>query len=358
VSGHDPHRTRSGDEKDVTHFPLNPPVHPPTDELAEYFEASSGIAMSLANDECLDDRPPAIKSHPAKRAENAVRPRSASSALTFTLQTQPPDVPGLFLRRRREQRGLTIDDLSRTTKISRGTLMALETGDVLHLPAPIYTRGFVKTYAREVGLDPERTADDYLASIEPLRAHHPLVDENRVPSTVDGLTVPVDANGDARNVLAANQVRRIGRLMTAAAVIALVLYIASFNRREQDASDASMLGTAAELAAPTPATGSAAEGVTPAAAAAVADGSLRVEFVTQGPCWLSARVDGQRVLAKLLQAGERHTIDISDEAVLRVGDAGALSFSINGQTGRSLGRSGQPVSVRITKDNFREFLSS
>ena len=63
------------------------------------------------------------------------------------------------------------------------------------------------------------------------------------------------------------------------------------------------------------------------------------------------------VVAKLLQAGERHTLEASEELVLRVGDPGALSFSINGQAGRPLGRAGEPVNVRITKDNFRDFLS-
>jgi hypothetical protein len=86
-------------------------------------------------------------------------------------------------------------------------------------------------------------------------------------------------------------------------------------------------------------------------------GPLRLELQPQGPCWLTANVDGTPVVAKLLQAGERHTLEASEELVLRVGDPAALSFSINGQAGRPLGRAGQPVNVRITKDNFREFLS-
>ena len=64
------------------------------------------------------------------------------------------------------------------------------------------------------------------------------------------------------------------------------------------------------------------------------------------------------MIAKLLQAGDRYTLAVNQEALLRVGEPGALSISINGQTGRPLGARGQPVSVRITKDNFREFLIS
>jgi hypothetical protein len=87
-------------------------------------------------------------------------------------------------------------------------------------------------------------------------------------------------------------------------------------------------------------------------------GPLQIELHPQGPCWLVATVDGERVLARLLQPGERETLAISEEAVLRIGDPGALLITINGHSGRTLGRPGQPVNVTITKDNFKEFLSS
>jgi hypothetical protein len=88
------------------------------------------------------------------------------------------------------------------------------------------------------------------------------------------------------------------------------------------------------------------------------DGPLHLEFVTKGPCWVSARVDGERVLAKLLQPGERHTLQMRDEVVLRIGEPGALSMSINGRATRPIGKPGQPLTVRITKDNFQDLLGS
>jgi len=49
---------------------------------------------------------------------------------------------------------------------------------------------------------------------------------------------------------------------------------------------------------------------------------------------------------------------VRDALVLRVGDPGACAFSINGRAGRLLTTAGTPVTVRITKDNFKEFVSS
>ena len=63
----------------------------------------------------------------------------------------------------RQRRGLTLDGLSRTTKIPVALLDAIERDDVARLPQGFFTRGFVRTYAKEVGLDPE----DLLNSLEP-----------------------------------------------------------------------------------------------------------------------------------------------------------------------------------------------
>src|SRR5262245_20660126 len=66
------------------------------------------------------------------------------------------------LRQAREQRGLTLRDVSRVTKVPIAALDALERGDSERLARGIFTRGFVRAFAAQVGLDPERTVIDYL----------------------------------------------------------------------------------------------------------------------------------------------------------------------------------------------------
>lgn len=65
------------------------------------------------------------------------------------------DRVSLLLRQAREDRGMTLEDVARTTRIPLGTLAAIEDGDRSALPAPIYVRGFVRAFARAVGADPE-----------------------------------------------------------------------------------------------------------------------------------------------------------------------------------------------------------
>ncbi|MBN2140088.1 MAG: helix-turn-helix domain-containing protein [Desulfovibrionaceae bacterium] len=65
---------------------------------------------------------------------------------------------GVLLKRERERLGLSIKQVTDETKISRRIVTALEEGDREHLPHPVYVKGFVKNYARLLGLDPEQMA--------------------------------------------------------------------------------------------------------------------------------------------------------------------------------------------------------
>jgi cytoskeleton protein RodZ len=60
---------------------------------------------------------------------------------------------GQQLSEARRRRNLTLADLSRTTKISVHVLDAIERNDIGHLPHGFFTRAFVRTYAKEVGVD-------------------------------------------------------------------------------------------------------------------------------------------------------------------------------------------------------------
>jgi cytoskeletal protein RodZ len=62
---------------------------------------------------------------------------------------------GALLRKAREQRGYTLDDIQEATKIRKRYLEAIENGDYKVLPGSFYVRAFVKNYAEMVGLDAE-----------------------------------------------------------------------------------------------------------------------------------------------------------------------------------------------------------
>src|ERR1700737_4625346 len=70
---------------------------------------------------------------------------------------------GARLREARERRGISLRQIANATKISMSALEALERNDVSRLPGGIFSRAFVRSYAVEVGLDPDEAIRDFIA---------------------------------------------------------------------------------------------------------------------------------------------------------------------------------------------------
>jgi cytoskeleton protein RodZ len=87
---------------------------------------------------------------------------------------------GTRLRVEREQRGITLDQISRSTKIGTRFLQALEQDRFDQLPGGIFNKGFIRAYARFLGLDEEQTLSDYLTATSP-GDPSPAVPETAVP---------------------------------------------------------------------------------------------------------------------------------------------------------------------------------
>jgi hypothetical protein len=88
---------------------------------------------------------------------------------------------GEFLRRERELRHITLDDVAEHTKISRRYLEAIEEGRYDRLPGETFVRGFIRSYAQSVGLDPTDTLLMY-EQARGIRAVAPSPAEPRSPA--------------------------------------------------------------------------------------------------------------------------------------------------------------------------------
>lgn len=73
---------------------------------------------------------------------------------------------GPLLRRTREQRGVTLDDVARETRLSKRYLTALEEEAIAKLPGGTYNRAYLKTYAAFLALEPDALVRDYIAEEE------------------------------------------------------------------------------------------------------------------------------------------------------------------------------------------------
>lgn len=70
------------------------------------------------------------------------------------------------MRMAREARGVSLRDVATRTKISAGTLEALERNDYARLPGGIFGRAFVRAYALEIGVDPDEAVSAFQTRLE------------------------------------------------------------------------------------------------------------------------------------------------------------------------------------------------
>jgi cytoskeletal protein RodZ len=256
---------------------------------------------------------------------------------------------GLELRRTRERLGISLQQLSSTTKISTHNLQALEASDADRLPALVFTRGFVRAYAAEVGLDPDDTLRRYLEQFETPATPDAAVEEEPEPQ-------PAASRFDAGRFSPGRVLRgRFGTSIVLALVCVAIFALAASQRqqhRQAAVSQPPPVATAGLV--PSGPVQPAAVG-TSGTAPGPAD-SLHIAIAPTGPCWVQAAVDDTRVFAAMLNAGDRRTIDSSTAVGLRVGDPASFAFTINGKPARIPGAAGQAVTVRITRENYAQFL--
>jgi cytoskeletal protein RodZ len=242
---------------------------------------------------------------------------------------------GTTLRTARERRDLTLTQLATTTKIPIAQLRAIEDNAFDRVPRGIFIRGFIRAYAREVGLDAEEVIAQFRSeTAETIPPAPGTQREGVIQEEIEPLHIDLDGSGS-----------RPG-WGYALIVAALVVGFVSSNRSgasEQPSPESAIGETAATDAA-----------TAPLKAVATSGRGLSLEIHARGECWVKAVVDGRTVVARLLQPGERVTTDAQHDVVLRVGDPAALTYSINGQPGGPLGSARIPVTVRFTSDGRQD----
>ena len=73
--------------------------------------------------------------------------------------------PGVILRKAREERELSIEDVAADLRIELHLLISLESEDYAALGAPVFARGYIRQYALRLGIDPESLVEGYTAAV-------------------------------------------------------------------------------------------------------------------------------------------------------------------------------------------------
>jgi cytoskeletal protein RodZ len=290
-------------------------------------------------------------------------------------ESQPAEATfGDELKRQRLLREVSLESIAAATKISVRHLQALERGDSEKLPAPVFTRGFIRAYAAHLGLDPEEMVNAYLSDMKGSPAGKP--------------PVPGSSGASRRPSLRAVVLGVVGAAV--AVLIGAAIWRSAHRSRGEEARAPSLPPVAlsphirqvapatgpAPVSQPVPAPTSSStpvsssspaptESRSSAAPSAPVTGSpspvaspLTLSVSTDQACWSELSADGRTVFSGTLRSGESRRFEARNEFRITVGNAAALRLEVNGRALPPLGKAGQVVrGLRLDADRINAMLA-
>ncbi|HEV3092015.1 MAG TPA: RodZ domain-containing protein [Candidatus Cybelea sp.] len=231
---------------------------------------------------------------------------------------------GERFRAAREARGISLSDAAERIRIRSLYLAAIEEGNCNAIGPPVYIRGFLRTYARFLGLDPEEAVADFNRS----RPDQPSA------SLLAGEAEPQRGGGARRGAFGGGLLIWLAGAV-AVLLIAFVVYNELTLRGQQStvavaSAEASPSGLPSATPSPEPSP-------TPAAG-----GPKSLALVLSAPSWLRVTVDGNVSMEGTFPAGTSKTFH-GKNALVRIGNAGGVEIYVDGKDRGKLGKSGDVV---------------
>jgi len=270
---------------------------------------------------------------------------------------------GEFFKQVRETKGLTVDDVASKTRIRPDYVKALEEGNFAKLPDQVFARGFVRSYARSLGLDEEDAMHRFVQSAGAFYDKQDERERLRLKQAEDERR----KKANRKVVVAAVGVALLG--------LVLLLALPSKSARESVAPTTAQnplvsvggekleaeKSTGGEplpfppVAAP-PRSPAPAEPVAPASRPSIASDQttgpsldelasasapLVLELEAQELSWVVVQIDGGSPQEALLRAGERAKWKAKDRFIITLGNAGGVRVELNGKPQGPFGPSGR-----------------
>ena len=234
---------------------------------------------------------------------------------------------GERLKREREMREVSLEELTKATRISTRFLLALENEDWEKLPGGVFGHGFVRTIARYLGLDEESLLGEYDMARGGQALAEPAKPEERIPSPPKWLP------------------------MAAVAVVLLIVialfYAGRYGWRRYAAHRAAKQSAVSSSPA-------AASQNNSSPGATAADSSLDLSVSTSATTRVRVMADGKLFLDTELPAGETRHFSAKQQFEVTAGDSSAVLLELNGQAMPPLGAPGSSGTMVLSQKDLRQ----
>lgn len=248
---------------------------------------------------------------------------------------------GLWLRRARESRQLTLEQARRELHIHLRYLQALEVGDYTALPGEIQARGFLRNYARFLGLPVEEALARYAAEIKGHPLQLPAHSEKGRPPTMDRPTVFAPPPTENEVAQTATDIHGgILQLLVGAMLFFALLTLGSFLYLQFAGPKSEPVVTPTVTPVQTPATAE------PGATAETsnfepAGGTVTIRLEPSAHAWVRLAADGEIVFQGIATPEQKLQAVAAERCLVEAGDGSAFHLYVNGVDWGLLGNEGQ-----------------
>ncbi len=245
---------------------------------------------------------------------------------------------GYTLRQERERQNLSIEDIEQGTSIRALYIEAIEAGEYDKLPGAVYTKGFIKNYAKFLDMDADAVVKEFQTDMDELAAEAQAAEAEQSAEAQPEVK-PVKPSKPEKKRLGHSiedtGSRRSPNVIIVAAVVLIAAIaggawswlsgsddeVAKVNPPVQQVQPVAPEPTPEPVANANPAPEPKADGV-----------NIQARF--NNPCWTLVTVDGTVVQEGIIEGGQTLSWEGKDNITFRLGNAGAVEFF---QDGKSLG---------------------
>ncbi len=242
---------------------------------------------------------------------------------------------GIELKRERELRGITLQEISDVTKINIRHLKDLEEDQLDNLPGSFFIKGIIRSFAKYIGLDENTILNSYYES-ERLREQEKKEQEKESQKIQSRLPIKV------KRILYS-----ISLFLALMAVLTFIWIVFFQKKQEQKVVDTQPILTIQEPAPSPPKEIPLLE----------EEKELILDITFTLETWIQIYADGELVIEGLKLEGEKIQIIAKKELLIHTGNAGGISFTLNNKIGKTFGEPGVVVKdIRITLENIESFI--
>jgi cytoskeleton protein RodZ len=274
---------------------------------------------------------------------------------------------GASLKKARESKGISLEQIAKETRISTRFLAAIENEEFELLPGGVFNRGFVRAFAEQVGLDADQAVADYdrlVGKPEPVAAPPP---EAEKPSRTERHLYPIAIGVLGLAIAVFYVVTRESGHTTQTPTTAPVAATPAAAPQQPAPAPASQPDTNAAANPPAPiepepaaqAPAALPPPTAPPSPAATAPQSqaLRLDIEATAQTWIKVMSDGNSVNpGEVLEPGMTRKFTADNSIRISIGNAAGLSLKINDKPLKPLGKRGEVRSVTITPANLKDFI--